>query len=83
MLADNRYLIMLSAEKILAGEISLSPVRLDKQRTTLRYSDYLPIMRFDAMLAENNYRLVRPLSKKDFLKRINQKLKETGYADKI
>ena len=83
MLAYNRYLIMLAAEKILAGEISLSPVRLDKQRTTLQYSDYLPIMRFDAMLAENNYRLVRPLSKKDFLKRINQKLKEAGYADKI
>ena len=73
MLAYNQFLIKQAATKILTGDNRLSPLKIDKQKTTLQYSDYLPIMRFDAMLPENNYRILENLSKTEFFDRLNSK----------
>ena len=73
MLAYNQFLIKQAATKILTGDNRLSPLKRDKQKTALQYSDYLPIMRFDAMLPENNYRILENLSKNEFFDRLNSK----------
>ncbi|AXX64524.1 hypothetical protein DS830_03175 [Bombilactobacillus bombi] len=72
MLHYNQFLIKQAAQKILTGDNQLSPLRQDKQTTALQYSDYLPIMQFDAMLPENNYRSLENIDKKTFFKKLNQ-----------
>ncbi|WP_181190319.1 hypothetical protein, partial [Bombilactobacillus bombi] len=71
MLTYNQQLITQAANKILSGDNRLSPLREDKQTTALQYSDFLPIMQFDAMLPENNYRNLENLNKKAFFEKLN------------
>lgn len=67
LLQHNSQLIIAAAEAIFAGEIQLNPIRLNDKTTALQYSPYLSIMQFDAMLAENAYRDLPPLSAKQVL----------------
>ncbi|NVY95822.1 PD-(D/E)XK nuclease family protein [Lactobacillus sp. DCY120] len=73
MLQYNQELIIQAAQRILQGDLALSPVRLDQQTTALTYSDYRPIMRFDAMLPENNYRLIPKMNRKEFFQHLDSK----------
>ncbi|MCT3329103.1 PD-(D/E)XK nuclease family protein [Lactiplantibacillus pentosus] len=67
LLAHNSQLIVAAAEAIFAGQVQLNPIRLNDKTTALQYSPYLAIMQFDAMLAENAYRDLPPLSAKQVL----------------
>jgi len=49
-------------------------VRLNDKTTALQYSPYLAIMAFDAMLPENNYRDLPPLTPSEVLERIKAQL---------
>lgn len=74
LLANNRQLIVAAAEAIFAGALALNPIRLNDKQTALQYSPYLAIMEFDAMLPENNYRDLPPLSPQEVLDRIATEL---------
>ncbi|UQS81499.1 PD-(D/E)XK nuclease family protein [Bombilactobacillus folatiphilus] len=78
LLAFNQQLIVQAANAILKGQNQISPLRLDEKKTTLQYSDYLPIMQFDAMLPENNYRLMPKLNRKQFFEQLNLKEQPHG-----
>ncbi|AVK60971.1 ATP-dependent helicase [Lactobacillus sp. CBA3605] len=70
LLAHNQELIVAAAQAIFAGAVALNPVRLTDKTTALQYSPYLSIMQFDAMLAENNYRDMPPLTAAEVLQRL-------------
>ncbi|MFC6182298.1 PD-(D/E)XK nuclease family protein [Lactiplantibacillus daowaiensis] len=70
LLANNRRLIIEAAKQIFAGEVAINPIRLNDKQTALQYSPYLAIMAFDAMLSENNYRDLPPLSPSEVLDRL-------------
>lgn len=72
MLKYNQKLLINAANKIFNGEDELHPIRVGNDRTVLDYTDYLPIMQFDAMLPENNYRQISSINKDDFFKKINR-----------
>jgi len=74
LLANNRQLIVAAAQAIFAGALALNPVRLNDKTTALQYSPYLAIMEFDAMLPENNYRDLPPLTPSEVLTRIKKQL---------
>jgi len=74
LLANNRKLIVDAAQAIFAGALALNPVRLNDKTTALQYSPYLAIMAFDAMLPENNYRDLPPLTPSEVLDRIKAQL---------
>lgn len=73
ILAYNAYLIKQAAQNILSGKIELNPYSYNK-KTPLQYSDYKDIFFFDAMLKENNYHKINPLTKKELLDFIKEKL---------
>jgi len=67
LLQHNSQLIVAAAEAIFAGQVDLNPIRLNDKTTALQYSPYLSIMQFDAMLAENAYRDLPPLTSQQVL----------------
>lgn len=75
LLEYNELLIKTAAEQILSGQIKLNPYKYGNNETALSYSDYRDIFFFDAMLSQNSYHEIENLSKKELLKRIQEKLK--------
>lgn len=75
----NRHLIKQAGEKIYSGKLQINPFRDSANRTGLQFSDYRPILQFDAMLPENEYHEIinhGREAKKVVLKRIEQILEE-------
>lgn len=70
LIRHNQQLIIDAAAAIFAGSLDLNPMRLNDKRTALQYSPYLAIMQFDAMLPENNYHDLQPLTPSEVLDRI-------------
>lgn len=69
----NKHLIKRAGEKIYSGKLQINPYRDSNNRTGLQYSDYKPILQFDAMLPENEYHEIinhGKEAKKEVLKRI-------------
>ncbi|MDQ7938027.1 PD-(D/E)XK nuclease family protein [Lactiplantibacillus sp. WILCCON 0030] len=70
LITHNQQLIINAAAAIFAGSLALNPVRLTDKTTALQYSPYLAIMQFDAMLSENNYHDLQPLTPSEVLAKI-------------
>lgn len=70
LIEHNQQLIIDAAAAIFAGSLALNPMRLNDKTTALQYSPYLAIMQFDAMLPENNYHDLQPLTPSEVLARI-------------
>ena len=70
LIDHNQQLIIEAAAAIFAGSLDLNPMRLNDKTTALQYSPYLAIMQFDAMLPENNYHDLQPLTPSEVLERI-------------
>ncbi|MFD1466225.1 PD-(D/E)XK nuclease family protein [Lapidilactobacillus mulanensis] len=73
LLARNRQLLVAAAEEIFSGKLRIAPYKLSDQETGLKYTDYKSIMMFDAMLPENQYRLLPSLDKKTIIETLTQK----------
>lgn len=76
----NRHLIKQAGEKIYSGKLQINPYRDSNNQTGLQYSDYRPILQFDAMLPENEYHEIvnhGREAKKEVLKRIQMILEES------
>jgi ATP-dependent helicase/nuclease subunit B len=56
----------------------LNPVQWPDRTTALEYSPYKEIMQFDAMLPENNYRVLEKLDKETVLRKIEEERKKNG-----
>lgn len=73
ILKRTRALIRQAGTQIYQGNIQLTPVQFDHQRTLLDYSPYRSIMEFDPLLPNNNYRNVNSLSLADLIERLRAK----------
>ncbi|KRL05677.1 PD-(D/E)XK nuclease family protein [Liquorilactobacillus oeni] len=73
LLQHNEELIRKAAEKIFAGELALNPVQWPDKRTALQYSPFKSIFQFDAMLPENNYRVLPQATPQDILATLKEK----------
>lgn len=79
----NKHLITQAGERIYSGKLKINPYRDSSERTGLQFSDYKPILQFDAMLPENDYHEIvnhGVNAKKEVLKRINMILEEENNA---
>ncbi len=75
----NKRLITKAGEKIYSGNLEINPYRDSTNRTGLQFSEYKPILQFDAMLPENNYHEIvnhGRSAKKEVLKQIQNILEE-------
>jgi ATP-dependent helicase/nuclease subunit B len=61
-----------AGKRIFEGELDLNPVQWPNRKTVMEYSPYKEIMQFDAMLPENNYRMLKKLDKDEVLKQIEE-----------
>lgn len=61
-----------AGEKIFKGELDMNPVQWPNRRTVMEYSPYKDVMQFDAMLPENNYRIIDKLDKDQVLEQIRE-----------
>ncbi|MCP9329145.1 PD-(D/E)XK nuclease family protein [Liquorilactobacillus satsumensis] len=68
LLQHNETLIQHAAARIFAGENALNPVQWPDKRTALQYSPFKSIFQFDAMLPENNYRLLPTATPQEILR---------------
>ncbi|ETO40511.1 ATP-dependent nuclease, subunit B [Fructilactobacillus florum 8D] len=69
LLNHTEKLMQQAATRIFAGETTLAPVQYN-QTSTLQYSPYKPIMQFDPMLPENQYREIINQDKNTILQQI-------------
>ncbi|WP_129044958.1 PD-(D/E)XK nuclease family protein [Companilactobacillus metriopterae] len=76
ILRYNTNLIKEAGKKIYSGQLNLNPYRDGTEQTALQYSDYKPIMVFDAMLQENNYNDIQSYDKETALQKIREDLGE-------
>jgi ATP-dependent helicase/nuclease subunit B len=67
-----------AGKRIFSGEVDLNPVQWPDRTTALEYSPYKEIMQFDAMLPENNYRVLEKLDKETVLRKIEEERKKNG-----
>ncbi|KRL00619.1 PD-(D/E)XK nuclease family protein [Liquorilactobacillus capillatus] len=67
LLEHNEDLIRQAAAKIFAGENALNPALWPNGRSALQYSPFKSIFQFDALLPENNYHRLEPLSPLEIL----------------
>jgi ATP-dependent helicase/nuclease subunit B len=77
LLWHNERLIKQAAQKIFNGELALDPVLWPDRRSALQYSPFKPIMQFDAMLAENNYRRLAKLTGAEVLAKISEERRDS------
>ncbi|MCD2255841.1 PD-(D/E)XK nuclease family protein [Agrilactobacillus fermenti] len=88
LLRYNAQKIQAAAQDIFAGQFPLRPVRQSRQENALKYSPYLNIFQFDAMLPENNYLDLQKSNKRsqadtDFwFRKIQAQLPDTKIHDK-
>lgn len=74
LLEHNEELIRQAALQIFAGADALNPALWPNGRSALQYSPFKSIFQFDALLPENNYHRLDPLSPLDILSTLkNQK----------
>ena len=67
-----------AGEKIFKGELDMNPVQWPNRRTVMEYSPYKDVMQFDAMLPENNYRIIEKLDKDKVLEQIREEQEKNG-----
>lgn len=67
LLEHNEELIRQAANQIFAGENALNPVLWPNGRSALQYSPFKPIFQFDALLPENNYHRLEPMTPLEIL----------------
>ena len=72
LLWHNEQLIKQATQKIFNGELALDPVLWPDRRSALQYSPFKPIMQFDAMLTENNYRQLPKMTAAEVLTKIRE-----------
>lgn len=80
LLARNRQLLIKAATEIFSGQLRIAPYKLSDQETGLKYSDYKSIMMFDAMLPENQYRILPTLNKKEILDTLRHQKEDDSNA---
>ena len=56
----------------------MNPVQWPNRRTVMEYSPYKDVMQFDAMLPENNYRIIDKLDKDQVLEQIREEQEQNG-----
>ncbi|WP_395319670.1 PD-(D/E)XK nuclease family protein [Fructilactobacillus frigidiflavus] len=79
MLQHTEKLIENAAKRIFNGEIQLAPAEYDGN-SLIQYSPYKPIMQFDPMLKENNYRKIAKLSDEEIFERVRKELENHGQS---
>ncbi|MEN3252871.1 PD-(D/E)XK nuclease family protein [Fructilactobacillus sanfranciscensis] len=77
MLKHTEKLIQQAAKQIFAGKISLAPAEYEGN-SLIQYSPYKPVMQFDPMLKENNYREIAKLSDEEIFERVRKELESHG-----
>ncbi|WP_413628044.1 PD-(D/E)XK nuclease family protein [Fructilactobacillus vespulae] len=77
MLMHTENLIQAAAKRIFAGDIDLHPAKYG-YRSQIQYSPYKPIMQFDPMLKENNYREINKLSDDDIFENLRKEAEKDG-----